>query len=308
MNPIYLLNLSCKKTRRKNNWYFGLCPVLPLLRFFWGLVGPCLVCWDYWPSCEEFVVSLAICLSSWVVSCPPNWKEFNIEFRTPVNNIVSLFTGKIEIFLDLICEANLCSLSFGSSYGWVLHTSHVWKEYLGMKLFVCENPLRRWKPLRRFWMSSPNFFVKDVKWLEWLGDEKDKIEKYIWGALCIFVQVNIIVFTAWGEMMIHVLSFISSSFSFSLWVFIFTWSSLTSLGMRGFNIILCPWKLKEILLVWPSRKILLSYCQGLSNRICVASIGTTSHKTSSSYFPMEKVMRTCLLTIISPFSLSYCSL
>ena len=49
--------------------------------------------------------------------------------------------------------------------------------------------------------------------------------------------------------MIPVLSFLSSSFSFSLLVFIFTWSTLTSLGESGFNIILCPWKLKEILLV-----------------------------------------------------------
>ena len=49
--------------------------------------------------------------------------------------------------------------------------------------------------------------------------------------------------------MILVFSFLSSSFSFSLLVFIFTWSSLTSLVERDFNIILYPWKLKEILLV-----------------------------------------------------------
>ena len=91
------------------------------------------------------------------------------------------------------------------------------------------------------------------------------------------------------------LSFLSLSFSFSFLFFIFIWSSSTSLGERGFKITLCPWKLKDILLVWPSCKTYLSYCQGLPNRICVASIGTTSHKTSSLYFPVAKVIRPCLV-------------
>ena len=108
--------------------------------------------------------------------------------------------------------------------------------------------------------------------------------------------------------MIPVLSFLSSSCSFSLLLFIFNWSSSTSLGERGFKITLCPLKLKEILLVRPSCKFFQSYCQGLPNRMCVASIDTTSHKTSSLYFLIAKVMRTSLLTIISPSLLSHCSL
>ena len=40
---------------------------------------------------------------------------FDLEFRTPANNIVSLFTYKIVQGLG--CETNLCSLSFRSSKG-----------------------------------------------------------------------------------------------------------------------------------------------------------------------------------------------
>jgi len=32
----------------------------------------------------------------WVTSCSPSWREFNLEFRTPANNIVSLYTDKIS--------------------------------------------------------------------------------------------------------------------------------------------------------------------------------------------------------------------
>jgi len=96
--------------------------------------------------------------------------------------------------LELVCEANLCSLSLGSSYGLVLHTGHVWKEYLRMKCFGCENILRRWKPLGGFGISLLNLFIKDVMYLEWLRDEKDKEEEYLWGVGCIFVLVNIIIF------------------------------------------------------------------------------------------------------------------
>ena len=71
-----------------------------------------------------------------------------------------MFTEKIETFLDLVCEANLFSLSFGCSYGWLLHTGHVWKEYLGMKWFVCENPLRRWKSLRGFLNIIPKYLYQ----------------------------------------------------------------------------------------------------------------------------------------------------
>jgi len=56
---------------------------------------------------EVLDVSLVICLLLWFVSCPPGWKEFVLEFRTPANNIVSLFPK--NIFLSLGCETNLCS-------------------------------------------------------------------------------------------------------------------------------------------------------------------------------------------------------
>jgi len=42
-------------------------------------------------------------------------------------------------------------------------------------------------------MSSLYFFIKDVKYLEWFGNEKDKEEVYL-GGIVSFVQVNIIVF------------------------------------------------------------------------------------------------------------------
>jgi len=60
---------------------------------------------------------------------PPGLREFNIEFRTSADNIVSLFTYKIGQGVG--GETNLCSLSLGSSKGQALLTSHVWKEYLG---------------------------------------------------------------------------------------------------------------------------------------------------------------------------------
>jgi len=145
-------------------------------------------------------VSLVICLAIWVVSCPPSWKEIYLEVRTLVNNIVSLFTEKIEIFLSLGCEANLCSWSLGSSHGWILDIAHVCRECLGKKWFVCENPLRRWEPFGGFWRSSLNFFIKGVKYLKWFVNEKEKDEVYLGGAIS-FAWVNIIVLTAWDEIM-----------------------------------------------------------------------------------------------------------
>ena len=150
---------------------------------------------------KKKIVSLVISLFNWIVSCPSSWKEFDLEFRTPENNIVSLFIEKIETFLDLGCEANLCSLNFSSSYEWVLYIGHVWKEYLGMKWLFGENPLRMWESLRDFWISSINFFIKDVKYLEWLGNEKDKEDEHLGGTTCISIWAYMIVFTAWGEVL-----------------------------------------------------------------------------------------------------------
>jgi len=45
-------------------------------------------------------------------------------------------------------------------------------------------------------MSSLNFFIKDVKYLKRIGNEKDKEEEHLGGAVCTSVRVNMIVFTA----------------------------------------------------------------------------------------------------------------
>ena len=175
-----------------------------------------------------------------------------------------------------------------------------------MKWLFEDNPLRRWEPLGGVWIASKNFFVQDVKYLDLLGNEKDK--EHFGSAICISVRVNMIVFAVWGEVLLPDLSFLSLSFSFSLFVFIFILSLFTSFRDRGFKIILCPWKVKDILLVRPSCKTFLSNFHGLPNRMWLTSIGTTSHMTSSLYFPMEKAMRTCLLIMISLSSLSHCNL
>jgi len=86
-------------------------------------------------------------LSSW---SSPSWlglyhalslREFDLEFRTLANNIVSLFTYKRVQGVG--SETNLFSLSLGSSKGQALCTSHVVKEYLGMKGLRDKNPLKR---------------------------------------------------------------------------------------------------------------------------------------------------------------------
>jgi len=64
---------------------------------------------------------------------PPGWKQFDLEFRTPIDNIVSLFTLKIEMFLDVHGEENFCPLSFWSLCGMVLDTCSVCIECLGTK-------------------------------------------------------------------------------------------------------------------------------------------------------------------------------
>ena len=106
--------LSFKKTRRKNSWCSSLCQLLLLVRSVWYLVGPWLDCFDDCSQCELSLESLVFVLATWIVSCPPSWRQFNLEFRTPTNNIVSLFTYKI--LRGGVCEVNLCSWNFGSSY------------------------------------------------------------------------------------------------------------------------------------------------------------------------------------------------
>ena len=50
------------------------------------------------------------------------------------------------------------------------------------------------------------------------------------------------------------------------------------------------------------------YCHGLPNKMQLACIGTTLHKTSSTYFPIENGTITCLVTFTSPLSFSHCNL
>ena len=109
---IYNIFVSYKKTKMKNSWCAGLCST-PLVRFMWSLVGLWIVRLDDCSPCVLSFASLVIFVATWVVSCSPSSREFDIEFRTPVDNIVSLFTYKIVQGLG--CELNLCSLSVGSA-------------------------------------------------------------------------------------------------------------------------------------------------------------------------------------------------
>ena len=79
---------------------------------------------------------------------------------------------------------------------------------------------------------------------------------------------------------IFFLFIIFSIFFFSFSIFIFCWipSSLTCWGLRGHKINLWPWIENVILLLWPSWKVLWSYCQGLPRMMCPISIGTMSQK------------------------------
>jgi len=74
-------------------------------------------------------------------SCPPSWREFYHEFRTPADNKVSLQAYKRV--QEEICKLDLYSLSVGSSKNEVLYTNHVWKDCLGMTMLFEESPLRR---------------------------------------------------------------------------------------------------------------------------------------------------------------------
>ena len=96
---------------------------------------------------------------AWFASCPPGWKEFDHEFRTYADNIVSLFTYKIV--QGGRCELDSYSLSLGSLKDGVLNIEHVWKDCVGMANRVEENPLRRWKPLGGVRKSFLTFLNKD---------------------------------------------------------------------------------------------------------------------------------------------------
>ena len=46
----------------------------------------------------------------------------------------------------------------------------------------------------------------------------------------------------------------------------------------------------------------------LPKRMCPTCMGTTSHRTSSLYLPIENETNTCLFTLTSPQSFNHCSL
>ena len=66
--------------------------------------------------------------------------------------------------------------------------------------------------------------------------------------------------------------------------------------------------INEYLLVKPSCLTCQSNYHGRPSNKCLACIETTSHKTSSSYFPMWKDTNTYLVTLTSLLSLSHCNL
>ena len=78
----------------------------------------------------------------------------------------------------------------------------------------------------------------------------DSLVRVLGKAMFIDFWESITFFTSCGEMKKLLLEFFLS-FSFSLFSFILSWSSWTSFGERDFSVTLCPWKLKEILLVRP---------------------------------------------------------
>ena len=159
VSPNYLQHiLSFKNIRRKNSWCSGLCPS-PLVGSMRSLVGSWIFCWDDCSPCALSFDSFVIFIATWFVSFPPSSREFDLEFRTPANNIVSLFT--YEIVQGVGCELDLCFLSLGSSKDGVLYKDHVWKECLGMTNLFYENPLKRWKTLGGVWKSFLKIFNKD---------------------------------------------------------------------------------------------------------------------------------------------------
>ena len=92
--------------------------------------------------------------------------------------------------------------------------------------------------------SSLTFFIQYGVEVGILDNEKDKEEEYVVGV----AQVNKI------ELVEKVSWLVLPCTSFSLLIFIFIWSSWTSLGERGFKVTLRPWKEKDIMLDRPSCK------------------------------------------------------
>jgi hypothetical protein len=81
--------------------------------------------------------------------------------------------------------------------------------------------------------------------------------------------------------------------------FSFIWSS---------HLFGCKRYKSDDLFLTPSWNAFLSYCHGLPNKMWLACICTTWHRTSSTYFPIENGITTCLVTFTSPLSFSHCNL
>lgn len=89
-------------------------------------------------------------------------------------------------------------------------------------------------------------------------------------------------------------------FSHSLMLFFFNFilSSYTYLGARGIRVMVLPSFIISF----------LSYYHVLPNKIWLTCIGTTSHKISSTYFPIENGTTTYLVTFTSPLLFNHCNL
>jgi len=75
-------------------------------------------------------------------------------------------------------------------------------------------------------------------------------------------------------------------------------------GAKGIKVNFLPFSL---VLDWPWWATLLSSCQGLPRSRWQASIGSTSHISSSLYSPIEKATKVCLETVTSFPFLIHCT-
>jgi hypothetical protein len=111
----------------------------------------------------------------------------------------------------------------------------------------------------------------------------------------------------WWSSLPLFLALIFSSYT-SCSPFNFIWSLYTCLGVRGTRVMVLACFTIVYLLLTPSWIIFLSYYHGLPNNIQLACISTTSHRTSSTYFPIKNKTTTYLVTFTLPLSFSYYNL
>ena len=104
--------LSFKKTRRKNSWCSSLCQVLLLVRFVWYLVGSWLDCWDDCSQCELSLESLVIFLATWIVSCPPSWREFDLYHAPQVGENSTSNLKLLQITYSVCSHIKYCEVGY----------------------------------------------------------------------------------------------------------------------------------------------------------------------------------------------------